>query len=167
MLGFAHREGMLSRIRPAVLAGLCAAAVGLGAWWTAGHPLPDGTFDLNEIPLGQALISAAAILVFLRVSPELAWLDRTPVLGRLVTLLNARAVTIYLWHNVAIDLSYPVDAWLGWSSQPVQLATSAVLTAVAVLAFGWVEDLAARRPPQLLPGARRKPVLPAVVPVNT
>ncbi|WP_410644318.1 hypothetical protein [Amycolatopsis sp. lyj-346] len=158
---------MLSRIRPAVLAGLCAAAVGLGAWWTAGHPLPDGTFDLNEIPLGQALISAAAILVFLRVSPELAWLDRTPVLGRLVTLLNARAVTIYLWHNVAIDLSYPVDAWLGWSSQPVQLATSAVLTAVAVLAFGWVEDLAARRPPQLLPGARRKPVLPAVVPVNT
>jgi hypothetical protein len=69
MLGFAHREGMLRRIRPAVLAGLSAVAVGLGAWWTAGHPLPDGTFDLNEIPLGQPLISAAAILVFLRVSP--------------------------------------------------------------------------------------------------
>jgi hypothetical protein len=150
-----------------VLAGLFVAAVGLGAWWTAGHPLPDGTFDLNEIPLGQALISAAAILVFLRVSPRLAWLDRTPVLGRLVTLLNARAVTIYLWHNVAIDLSYPVDDWLGWSSLPVQLATSVVLTAVAVLAFGWVEDLAARRRLQLLPGGRRKPVVsaPAVLPV--
>lgn len=161
ILGFAHREGMLRRIHPAVLAGLFVAAVGLGAWWTAGHPLPDGTFDLNEIPLGQALISAAAILVFLRVSPRLAWLDRTPVLGRLVTLLNARAVTIYLWHNVAIDLSYPVDDWLGWSSLPVQLTTSAVLIALAVLAFGWVEDLAARRPLQLLPGSRGKPVVPA------
>ena len=168
VLGFAHREGMLRRIRPAVLAGLFVAAVGLGAWWTAGHPLPDGRLDLNEIPLAQALISAAAVLVFLRVSPRLAWLDRTPVLGRLVTLLNARAVTIFLWHNVAIDLSYPVDDWLGWSSLPVQLATSAVLTAGAVLAFGWVEDLAARRPLQLLPGARRKrPVsAPAVLPVS-
>ncbi|MDQ7810694.1 hypothetical protein Q5425_43800 [Amycolatopsis sp. A133] len=51
----------------------------------------------------------------------------------------------------------------------IRPATSAVLTAVAVLAFGWVEDLAGRRPPQLLPGGRRKPVVPvpAVVPVNT
>lgn len=69
---------------------------------------------------------------------KLAWLDRTPVLGRLVTLLDARAVTIYLWHNI------------------VQVATSVVLVSVAVLAFGWVEDLAARCPLRLLPGARRK-----------
>jgi peptidoglycan/LPS O-acetylase OafA/YrhL/GT2 family glycosyltransferase len=156
MLGFAHREGMLRRIHPMALAGLFVVAVGLGGWWTAGHPAPGGMFDLNEIPLGQALISAGAVLVFLRVSPKLTWLARTPVLGRLVTVLNARAVTIYLWHNLAIDLSVTIDGQLGWSSLFAQIATTVVLVAVAVLIFGWVEDLAARRPLRLIPGGRRK-----------
>jgi len=156
VLGFAHRDGMLRRIHPAVLVGLFVAAVGLGGWWTAGHPLPDGTFDLNEIPLGQALISVGAVLLFLRVSPNLAWLDRTPVLGRLVTVVNARAVTIYLWHNIAIDLAYPVTDRLGWPSPAAHMGTTVVLIALAVFAFGWVEDVAARRPLRILPGGHRK-----------
>jgi cellulose synthase/poly-beta-1,6-N-acetylglucosamine synthase-like glycosyltransferase/peptidoglycan/xylan/chitin deacetylase (PgdA/CDA1 family)/peptidoglycan/LPS O-acetylase OafA/YrhL len=156
ILGFAHRDGMLRRMRPAVLIGLFVAAVGLGGWWTAGHPLPDGTFDLNELPLGQALISVGAVLLFLRVSPDLAWLDRIPVLGRLVAVVNARAVTIYLWHNLAIDLAYPVNDWLGWPSLTAQIGTTVVLVALAVFAFGWVEDVAGRRPLRLLPGGRRR-----------
>jgi len=34
-----------------------------------------------------------------------------------------------------------------------QFGTAMLLVFVAVLAFGWVEDIAARRRPQLIPGA--------------
>jgi cellulose synthase/poly-beta-1,6-N-acetylglucosamine synthase-like glycosyltransferase/peptidoglycan/xylan/chitin deacetylase (PgdA/CDA1 family) len=161
MLGFAHRDGMLHQIRPTVLVLLGVTAAGLGAWWTAGHPLPDGTFSLNEIPLGQALISAAAVLLLLRLSPALRWLDRTPVLGRTVTVLNSRVVTILLWSNGCIDLATRVNDWLGWSSRPAELGTVVVLISTVVLLFGWVEDLAARRPMQLVPGSHRERIKPA------
>jgi cellulose synthase/poly-beta-1,6-N-acetylglucosamine synthase-like glycosyltransferase/peptidoglycan/xylan/chitin deacetylase (PgdA/CDA1 family)/peptidoglycan/LPS O-acetylase OafA/YrhL len=156
MLGFAHREGMLRKMRPLVLIGLTALAFGLGGAWTFTHPAPDVGYDLNEIPLGQALISAGAVLLFLRVSPRLDWLDRTPVLGRLVTVINARAMTIYLWHNIAIALAVPVNDRLAWYSQGALFGTGVGLTVVAVLMFGWVEDLAARRRVQLIPGGKRK-----------
>jgi hypothetical protein len=155
MLGFAHREGLLRRIHPIAVAGLFVVAVGLGGWWTVRHPLPGRTYDLNGIPLGYALVSAGAVLVLLRVSPSLRWLARTPVLGRLVTVLNARAMTIYLWHMVAVNLSRTIDDRLGWTSLRAQTGTIVVLVTVAVLALGWVEDLAARRPVQLIPGGRR------------
>nr|WP_239029200.1 glycosyltransferase [Pseudonocardia acidicola] len=155
MLGFAHREGMLRRIRPVVLVGLTALALALGGAWTFTHPAEGGSYDLNDIPLGQALISAGAVLVFLRFSPRLEWLDRIPLLDRLVTVINARAMTIYLTHNIAISLAVPIDDHFQWTSQWGVLGTAVVLTAVAVLAFGWVEDLAARRPLQILPGGRR------------
>ncbi|MET0235755.1 MAG: glycosyltransferase [Kibdelosporangium sp.] len=154
MLGFAHREGRLRRVPPVVVVFVGASAAGLGAWWAAGHPLPDGTFDLGEIPLGLALISSAVVLVLLRLSPGLHWLARTPVLGRVVTVLNARVVTIFLWHNVCIDLASSVGDRLGWSTRPAQLATVVVLICGAVLLFGWVEDLAAHRPVRLVPGSR-------------
>jgi cellulose synthase/poly-beta-1,6-N-acetylglucosamine synthase-like glycosyltransferase/peptidoglycan/xylan/chitin deacetylase (PgdA/CDA1 family)/peptidoglycan/LPS O-acetylase OafA/YrhL len=156
MLGFAHREGMLRKMRPLVLIGLTALAFGLGGAWTFTHPAPDVGYDLNEIPLGQALISAGAVLLFLRVSPRLDWLDRIPVLGRLVTVINARAMTIYLWHNIAIALAVPVNDRLTWYSQGALFGTGTGLTVVAVLMFGWVEDLAARRRIQLIPGGKRK-----------
>lgn len=155
MLGFAHRDGMLQHIRPALLVAAVAVLGGLGAWWAATHPTEDGTYDINEIPLGQALISAAAVLVLLRFSPSLRWLDRTPVLGRTVSVMSARAITIYLWHNTAIDLAVPVTDWIGSYSLASHLAVAAVLTACAVFAFGWVEDLAARKSIRLLPPGPR------------
>jgi peptidoglycan/LPS O-acetylase OafA/YrhL len=79
-----------------------------------------------------------------------------PGLGRLVRVLNARAVTIYLWHNIAVDLCFPITNWLRWSGLPAQLVVTAALVTVAVLAFGWVEDLAARRPMRLIPGRRAR-----------
>jgi cellulose synthase/poly-beta-1,6-N-acetylglucosamine synthase-like glycosyltransferase/peptidoglycan/xylan/chitin deacetylase (PgdA/CDA1 family)/peptidoglycan/LPS O-acetylase OafA/YrhL len=153
MLGFAHQEGLLRRTRPAVLAGVSAVAVGLGGWWSADHRLPDGTIDLTEIPLGQALVSAGLVAVLLSLRPPMAWLDRIPVLGRLVTAMNLRLITIYLWSTVAIDLAVPLGDALGVSSWAAQGVLTAVLLAVAVLAFGWVEDLAARRRPRLIPDA--------------
>lgn len=160
ILGFAHRDGMLQRMRPAAVVGVALAAIGAGALWTVLHAADTG-YDLNDIPFGQALISIGAVLLLLRISPSLTSLDRLPWLAGLVTLVNARAITIYLWHNIAIDMAVPVDDWFGWESMFAQLGVTLVLTAVAILALGWVEDLAGRRPVQLIPiGPPRRPSAP-------
>ncbi|MFD2397597.1 glycosyltransferase [Prauserella oleivorans] len=162
VLGIAHRDGVLKAMSLRLLLALAAGAIGLGGWWAVTHST--GETDLNDIPLAQALICAGVVPLLLRGSPSMAWLDRTPGLGRLVTVVNSRAITLYLWHNVAIALAVPVNEWLGIPySIGAYFGMSVLLTAVAVLSLGWVEDIAARRPLQFLPGGpkhdepRRRP----------
>ena len=165
--GFAHRDGRLARTRGPVVAG---AAVALGAaalYWLHGHPA-DGGYDLNDVPQAQALWSLAVVLPVLRWQPPMAWLSRVRPLDAAVTLLNNRAVTVYLWHNIAIAAVWPVLGLvalddLGALDGPVDLVAALVLTAGAVLAFGWAEDLAARRRPALWPVTYR-PRVPAETP---
>jgi peptidoglycan/LPS O-acetylase OafA/YrhL len=131
------------------------------------HPGPRG-YDLNDIPLGNALWSAAFILVALGFAPAVPAVRAS----RLVTVLNARALTIYLWHvpiivavtRIGETHGLPVRgaAGIGW-----RLVVITALVAAAVALFGWVEDFAAGRRPVLLPGGRRRrpvaaPVSPAV-----
>ncbi len=155
VLGFAHRSGALRRIQMPVAAGLAAVTMAVGLGWALNNAHPGLGYDLNEIPTGQALWSVGVVLVLLRWAPRLDWIDGVPIIGWLVQLITARAVTIYLWHNIAIDLSFPVNNFLGRYSMVEYFITACVLTGVAVLLFGWVEDLAARRPVQLVPGYRR------------
>jgi peptidoglycan/LPS O-acetylase OafA/YrhL len=90
----------------------------------------------------------------------MAWLTRAPRLTRLVGLINARAVTIYVWHLPAL---FATGALLqlagiepdGAGGLATTLALGSALTVAAVLATGWIEDLAAARRPALLP--RRHP----------
>jgi peptidoglycan/LPS O-acetylase OafA/YrhL len=145
LLGFAHHDGLLRsrRLIPVAVAAAVGAAV-----WAGFHPGPRG-FDLNDIPLANALWSLAAVLILLRFDP------RVPQ-HRLITVLNARALTVYLWHVPIIvlithageDAGWPVrgPAGIGWRL----VVVGAVLTQ-AVLAAGWVEDAAAGRRPVLLP----------------
>ena len=159
MLGFAHRDGTLRKL-PVLLAwGGAAVLVAGGLAWAFTHPAGDIGIDLNDIPFAQALVSFGAVLLVLRFNPAVAWLERVPLLGRLVTVVNARAITIYLWHNVAIAVSPSIGDVLGWESEGQHFAIAVVLVVVSVLAFGWVEDLAAGRSLSLLPnsggGARR------------
>jgi peptidoglycan/LPS O-acetylase OafA/YrhL len=145
LLGFAHHDGLL---RPRRLLWVAGALAAVAAGWILTHPGPRG-YDLNDIPLGNALWSAAFILVVLRFAPALR-----P--RRSVTVLNARALTVYLWHVPIIvvvthageDAGWPVRGALGigW-----RLVVVAALLAVVVLLAGWVEDIAAGRRPVLLP----------------
>ena len=156
LLGFAHHDGMLTR-RRWWLVGVLAAA---GAAWAVTHPGPRG-LDLNDIPLANALWSAAFILVTLSVTPAVR-----P--RRILTVLNARALTVYLWHvpvvlgvvRFAEAHGLPVRGLIGigW-----RLAVVSVLLGAVVILVGWVEDVAAGRRPALVPGARRPaiPVSPA------
>jgi peptidoglycan/LPS O-acetylase OafA/YrhL len=131
---------------------LAAASLAAGAAWALTHPADDG-LDLNDIPLAQALYSLGFVLLVLRISPTMNWLPRIRPLDTAVTLLNSRAVTVYLWHNVAITLAFPLGDLVGvWRIGDLgYFALALVLLTVAVLAFGWVEDLAAKRRPALLP----------------
>jgi peptidoglycan/LPS O-acetylase OafA/YrhL len=158
LLGFAHHDGLLrlSRRRWWVVGALAVA----GAAWALTHPGPRG-LDLNDIPLANALWSAAFVLVALGVSPIVR-----P--RRVLTVLNSRALTIYLWH---VPLIVAVARFAEWAGLPIfgwvgiswRLAVVAVLLSMIVLAVGWVEDVAAGRRPRLVPGvsARRVPVSPA------
>jgi cellulose synthase/poly-beta-1,6-N-acetylglucosamine synthase-like glycosyltransferase/peptidoglycan/xylan/chitin deacetylase (PgdA/CDA1 family) len=155
LLGLAHREGTLRRIHPLVVAVLSAAAISTGSWRALTQA--SGPFDPGGSPLSQALVCAGAVLLLLRFSPSLDWLGRAPVLGRLVTVIDARVLTIFLWHSIALAVAVPVVGMFAWNSQAALAGTGVVLIVIAVVAFGWAEDLGARRRPSLLPGGPARP----------
>ncbi|EFE69174.1 integral membrane protein [Streptomyces viridosporus ATCC 14672] len=171
VLGFAHQEGMLKQV-PRYLSVSCASLVmAFGLWWASNHPAADG-WNLNDIPLAQATWSFGFVVILLQYSPSWRELPgRLAKWDRLVTLSNNRAVTIYLWHNLLIMLTVPLVDLLYripfmQSERGVEALSSTYtlwmfafvwpLIGLAVLAVGWVEDLAAKRKPRLWPnGAKR------------
>ncbi|MET8351512.1 MULTISPECIES: hypothetical protein [unclassified Micromonospora] len=154
LLGFAHRDGQLQRLPLRSLLALAALCPGLAVGWLVTHP--GGGLDLNDIPVAQAFWSLGIVLLLLRVSPPMTWLARIRPLDRLVTGLNSRALTIYLWHNAAIAVCFAVGDLLGvWRLGKLgYLVVALVLLTGLVLALGWIEDLSARRSPRLLPWPR-------------
>jgi peptidoglycan/LPS O-acetylase OafA/YrhL len=161
VLGFAHREGDLARLRPAVVLGLAVACVGGGLGWAVTHPGDNGV-DLTGIPVAYAIYSAGFVLALLRWAPSMGWLARVRPLNGFVSLVNNRAVTIYLWHNVAITAAVmlfdPLKLWRiphQWLEDVTDFSIALAILAVVVLALGWVEDVAARRQPRISPLAKK------------
>ncbi|MGW3356603.1 acyltransferase family protein [Streptomyces bungoensis] len=176
VLGFAHHEGMLARIPRYVAISASALLMAFGLWWASGHLGPDG-WDLNDIPLAQACWSFGFVVILLQYSPS--WQELPGRLARwdkLITLSNNRAVTIYLWHNMLIMATVPIidqaynlpfmqsagaEAALDSSYMLWMFLLVWPLIGLAILAFGWIEDIAAKRSPRLWPngasrsGARR------------
>lgn len=166
MLGLAHTEGVLRRLPRYVVPSIAPWVMLVGLWWALRSGFREG-FDLDSIPLAQAIWSFGAVLLLLHVSPS--WSTFPPRIQRwngLISLLNSRAMTVYLWHNVcllvaatAYDLLWGVPAladhvpWLLDSAWPV-LAFGWLLIFLCILLFGWVEDVAAKRPPRLFPWPR-------------
>ncbi|MEU2064155.1 acyltransferase [Streptomyces sp. NPDC013455] len=165
VLGFAHRDGVLQRARPAAVVVLSLAALCCGAWYAFAHQADHGTYDLDENPLAQAFWSAGFVTLLMWAKAyfriDFAGLARLRRLDRAVTVFNARAVTVYLWHEIALILAVPLidrlwdvpafEAHLPLDSQWFMFGVGWVLIAAFVLLCGWVEDVAARRKPRLLP----------------
>lgn len=160
LLGFAHQAGMLRRLANRVLLPVALALAAAGGAWIVSHPGPRG-LDLNDNHLGNALWSAAFVLVLLGRGPAgAAWLDRVPRFGRLVTVFNRRALTVYLWHMPFVVALTPLVDVVGWSHQDplglaIRIALVFALVAAVTALVGWVEDVAAGRPPELVPGGHR------------
>ncbi|GAA1639894.1 acyltransferase [Actinoplanes couchii] len=161
VLGMAHREGDLARVHPAAVITVGAACIGGALAWAWTHPI-ENHMDLTSIPVAYAIYAIGFVLLLLRWSPPMGWLARTRPLDGFVSMVNNRAVTIYLWHNVAITIAValfdPLQLW----KIPTQgleyvadFSIAMALLAVAVLALGWVEDVAARRRPRISPFVKR------------
>jgi peptidoglycan-N-acetylglucosamine deacetylase len=154
LAGIARARGELRRIRWLFVAPVAVAAVAGGLGWTITHP-GDSPFDLAFHPVAYGLYSLGVSLVLLRAAPPVAGLGGHPALERLVNLCAARPVTAFLWQGVAVALSYPVAALLPEDDMGIVWQVAAAYGIVAGLAvaatvlFGWVEDLAARRPVRL------------------
>ncbi|MFI9468741.1 acyltransferase [Streptomyces sp. NPDC052492] len=172
VLGFAHHDGMLKQVPRYVSVSCATLVMAFGLWWASGH-LGDEGWDLNNIPLAQAAWSFGFVVILLQYSPSWQELPgRLANWDKLVTLSNNRAVTIYLWHNLLIALTFPIVDLLYelpfmQSERGVEALNSTYelwafafvwpLIGLVVFATGWVEDLAAKRRPRLWPnGAKGK-----------
>jgi peptidoglycan/LPS O-acetylase OafA/YrhL len=153
MIGFLEADGALalvSGLTIAIIAGV-AGVIGLGLNEFAGGLAPplDGLGKL-----GYAVWSAAVVLVLLGLGRDTGRLARRRWLNKPVTFVNARAVTIYLWHDIAIvAVAASLTAAGIATSRLERLPLVILLTATIAVAVGWVEDLGALRPLRLLPAA--------------
>lgn len=147
LLGYARHTGLLERLSWPVLGALASAAAAGSMAWNAW-----GTPGSRSDGLAEMLWGIAFVLIVMRARPNLAWLDRLPRLAAAITAVNARAVTIYVWHLPAAYAAGALLALAGVDQGRLStLGTTTLLLAMIVLVLGWVEDLAARRRPSLLP----------------
>jgi peptidoglycan/LPS O-acetylase OafA/YrhL len=163
ILGMARQEGVLARLPRYVVPSVAPFVLLAGIWWARRNGFGSGA-ELDGIPPADALWSLGAVMLLLHFSPSWeSWPPKLRQWDSVITLLNARAVTVYLWHNVCIlgaaalwDTMWDIDLlaeqapWLLESWVPVLLLAWALI-AGCVLVFGWAEDLAAKRRPRLWP----------------
>ncbi|MFF8672068.1 acyltransferase family protein [Streptomyces sp. NPDC015242] len=168
ILGMAHQEGILRRLPRYIVPSVAPVIALAGLWYAVRHDFGDGN-DLDSMPLAQALWSFGTVLLLLHVSPSWSdWPRRLRPFAGTITLLNSRAVTIYLWHNTCILIAATLwDHLWGFplleqnvpglleSPWPV-LVLVWLLIGACVVAFGWAEDLAARQRPRLWPTRERR-----------
>ncbi|MFJ6832194.1 acyltransferase family protein [Streptomyces sp. NPDC091209] len=166
VLGFAHHEGMLAKVPRYIAISCSSLMMAFALWWASGHLGPDG-WDLNDIPLADAMWSFGFVVILLQYSPSWQQLPgRLAKWDKLITLSNNRAVTIYLWHNMLIMATVPIlDQAYNLPFMQSDRAVSALdttymlwmfvlvwpLIGLVILAFGWIEDIAAKRSPRLWP----------------
>ena len=156
LAGALHRDGAFAALRRrgwlalAVLAGLAAVA------WRLTQPVPLGVVN-NSHPM-HLFVGAAWLAVAMAAQGPLARLATAPFAGAAVRAIGRRSLTIYLWHTAAIIVAVNVLSWRRVDDGAAYYVGLVLLTLlgilVAVRAFGWVEDLAARRRP-LRPAASR------------
>ncbi|MEN8650105.1 acyltransferase [Streptomyces sp. 21So2-11] len=169
ILGFAHHDGMFQKVPRYLTVSVATMVMAFGLWWASGHLTADG-WDLNEIPLAQAAWSFGFCVILLQYSP--AWRELPRRLARfdpVITLANNRAVTIYLWHNLLILMTFSVVDLLfeipglgpaysfieDWYTVLIVI-TVWPLIALMIVAVGWLEDIAAKRRPRLWPDGRSR-----------
>ncbi|MEU6757131.1 acyltransferase [Streptomyces sp. NPDC046685] len=170
ILGMAHQEGLLKKIPQYVVPSIAPLIMVAGLWYLQTRPVnPSEPTNIESWPIAQALWSLGFVAILLHVSPS--WEQWPKPLERwngLVSLLNARAVSVYLWHEVALVVAVPLidPLWsvrffyehLQWllMSPWLTLLVAIPLLGLLVLTFGWVEDVAAKRSPRLFPYPRRQ-----------
>ncbi|MGZ2356651.1 acyltransferase [Streptomyces sp. 372A] len=170
LLGMAHGEGLLRKIPRYVVPSLAPLVLVFGYWWLLQSPVdnPRLGHDLEAVPVAQAIWSFGVVVLLLHLSPSWEqWPKPLERFNGVISLLNSRAVTVYLWHSVALVLTEPLIDPL-WSntflyqhaqwllgSRWTPLVVAVPLICLAIVLSGWIEDVAAKRSPRLFPYPRR------------
>ncbi|MGI8983376.1 MAG: serine hydrolase [Acidimicrobiales bacterium] len=155
MAGFVHRDrGLRTVSRRGWLVVAVVSGVAAGAWLFT-QPVPQGIVN-NSHPM-HLFVGAAWLALALAGRDALTRLANAPVAGAAIRAVGRRSLTIYLWHTAAIIVALNALEAAGVVGGPAHFVGLVVLTVlgtyVLVTLFGWVEDLAARRP---LPERRRR-----------
>jgi surface polysaccharide O-acyltransferase-like enzyme len=111
--------------------------------------------ELYSSRTAYLFIGAAWLCVaFAAHRPIVAWVRRHPL--RWLRACSQRTFTLYLWGLPADAVGTSVGKKLMPNrllAVPVYVTTSLVVLACAVIAFGWIEDVSARRKVRLFPAA--------------
>ena len=148
LLGMLYARGASIGGWRAIGTGFGALAVAIG-WWVGFGP-KSGIVNASY-PL-VLLVGLATLGFWLAVAPALRALTGPP--ARLVQLIGSRALTIYLWQGfglLAADQLVTRHELEGVVGAVVALVVVVTVTGAGAWAFGWVEDLAAKRAPRLPP----------------
>ena len=155
MAGFVHRDKGIGTVTRRGWLVLALLAAGAATAWRLTQPVPLGVVN-NSHPM-HLFVGAAWLSVALAGRDVLTRAASGPLLGAAIRAIGRRSLTIYLWHTAAIIVALNVLEAAGIDG-PLRTPGLVVLTIlgtlVAVHLFGWVEDLAARRP---LPSRGRRP----------
>jgi peptidoglycan/LPS O-acetylase OafA/YrhL len=161
VLGYGVRLGWFDRLGARGCALVMLAGAAVAAWYLHGHPLPDNDPNASNIALFFLGIPWLFGLFALR-APLSRFANARPV-ASIIDFMSARALTIYLWHLIALAIVFGIAQRAGWEMTPdredLLLGLTVVpVTMLFVLAIGWLEDVAARRPPQIWPRRTRRRV---------
>jgi CubicO group peptidase (beta-lactamase class C family)/surface polysaccharide O-acyltransferase-like enzyme len=144
----------------AALAG-ASAVVAIVVWEVL--PPPGGV--VNDSHVVHLVVGATLLFAVLAAAGPIGRLAEQPWMRPGVDLLGRRSLTVYLWHTAAVAGALWVLGRAGVPVDGVGAPAYVVLIVVGVTALtvatGWIEDLAARRRPTLLPLRRvPRPALP-------
>jgi|GEM_PF-2432048 len=163
LLGYHHHDGIVQPLIARYWKWLCLAT----------GPIGVALFlRLHEQSVASSVATALLGLFWLSLALGIQPLVEPYLTGQktnsVVTWFARRSLTIYLWHMAALyvvaELAVP-----GHDTAIGRLVWAVALTVAVVPIVGWVEDVAAHRPPELWPGRRPKALSGAnrIYPSNT
>jgi peptidoglycan/LPS O-acetylase OafA/YrhL len=146
-----HRSRLPSRRKLGGI-GLAAAVVAVAY----GAAVTGQWVIVTSDPFLNATVGVAWVAGALAVAPRIEQIAAWRPFDVAVTWIQQRALTIYLWHALAVGivLEWGLHATAfdnGWT----RVAVVGVLTFAVVLATGWIEDIAAERRARVWPLERR------------
>jgi CubicO group peptidase (beta-lactamase class C family)/surface polysaccharide O-acyltransferase-like enzyme len=153
MAGFLHREGRFDHLGPRGWGKVAVGATVAAVAWIATQPVP--LHVVNNSHPAHLFVGAAWLSVLFAMRLPISRWSARPRPRALVDWVSQRTMTIYLWHSTAIILTFQVLARR--ASYPTGVYAAAMIggmlgvTVLLVLAFGWIEDVAARRAPRVCP----------------
>jgi len=158
LLGFSYNAGDFARLPTRARGAATALFAAEAAAWMLTQDVPNGV--VNASYPGHLLVGLAWLFGALTFESALAAFASWRRPKRFIAWVNDRIFTIYLWHAAGLFVMYELlwaDDHSRWLRITASLPIVLLVTFACMLAFGWVEDLAARRELHLIPRAEPRP----------